>query len=265
MKNLLRVIVVLIIFILGIVLIDKVFVEDKKIDEEPKKELEIEQIDFEVSFLIDTFVRDYETIEFTEEEQKEISLLISKLNYKEETVDLAILGDYKILFDDCEVYFDDNSDPYGYLIKGDEHKIINIENLKETILEYVHKKNILKVFLYYRDDISTTNFTRVNISDEDKTKLLNVADSIKVLQPHEYVNLMIAGRFYLIVDDTVLYFDNFPGYIMKDNEMGYMSDEFTNILSKYINDDGPLVDDCCSCCPDAGPNDTCISLCCPCN
>lgn len=266
MKNLLRVIVVLIIFILGIVLIDKVFVEDKKVKEESKKDTKGEKIDFSISFLTDSFVQDYEIIEFEEIEQLEISNLISNLNYEEVPVDLAFLGEYKIVFDDYEVFFDDNTDPYGLLVDGEKNKIINIKSLKDTILKYVKQKDILKVFLYNRDNVSTTNFKRINISEEDKVKLVNIVDTIKPLQPHEYVNLMIAGEYYLIVDDTILYFDDFPGYIMKKKndsyDMCHMGNEFIEVMEKYIVKEN---NECCSCCSEAGPNDTCVSLCCPCN
>ena len=132
-------------------------------------------------------------------------------------------------------------------------------------MDYVDKKDILKVYLYHRDDASTINFERINLSEEARRKLFNVVDEIKELQPHEYVNLMILGEFYLIVDNTILCFDDFPGYIMKNNKMAYMSDEFIAILSKYINNDGPILNDCCSCCPDLKPGGACIDMCCPCN
>lgn len=268
MKNLLRVIVVLIIFILGIVLIDKVFVDDKKSEEDPGTVIPVnpEIITFETSFLVDEFVQEYEVIEFTDDEQKEISSLLVNLNYDEVEVDLAFLGEYKIAFKNYEIFFDDNDDSYGLLVDGESSKIINIKSLKDTILKYMAKKDIMKVFLYYRNSISTTDFKRIDISEEDKIRLLNIVDAIKPLQPHEYVNLMVAGEYYLIVDDTILYFDDFPGYIMKEKggfyDMCYMNDEFIAVMEKYIIEEN---NECCSCCPDAGPEEACISVCCPCN
>ena len=104
MKNLLRVIVVLIIFILGIVLIDKVFVDDKKNEEAPGTVIPVnpEIITFETSFLVNDFVQEYEVIEFTDDEQKEISSLLFNLNYDEVEVELAFLGEYKIAFKNYE-------------------------------------------------------------------------------------------------------------------------------------------------------------------
>lgn len=268
MKNLIRVIVVLIVFILGIVLIDKVFVEDK-INKDDSKPKETEKIDFEASFLIDAFVQDYEKIEFTEEEQKEISILLSKINYKEEDVELAILGQYKIEFNDYVLFFDDNNDSYGLLIdKDNESTIIDIDNLKDTLLIYISKKEFAKVYFYHRDNISTTDFKRIEISSEDSEKLLTIVDTIKPLQESEYVNLMVAGEYYLIVDDIVLYYDDMPGYIMISDsnsgtvKMAHMSDEFIEIMRKYSVDNGS---GCCSCCPDAEPGTVCPSVCCPCN
>lgn len=265
MKNLIRVIVVLVVFILGIIVIDKVFVEDKeKVQEAPK-----EPIDFTASFLVDLFIQDYEVIEFTEEEKQEISRLLSNINYKEEDVELAILGQYKIEFNDYVLFFDDNNDSYGLLIdKDNESTIIDIDNLKDTLLIYISKKEFAKVYFYHRDNISTTDFKRIEISSEDSEKLLTIVDTIKPLQESEYVNLMVAGEYYLIVDDIVLYYDDMPGYIMISDsnsgtvKMAHMSDEFIEIMRKYSVDNGS---GCCSCCPDAEPGTVCPSVCCPCN
>ena len=246
-------------------IIDALFVKDEELEED-KKETEVENIEFSVSFLTDPFVQDYEIIEFSKEEQLEISKLISNLNYEEEYVELAFLGSYKITFGEDEIFFDDNDDPYGLLVQGNNSKTIDIKVLKATLLKYIKEKELVNVFLYYRDNVSTTDFKRIDILTEDKATLLNIVDTIKPLQPHEYVNLMIVGQYYLIVDDTILYFDDFPGYIMKieDNsyEMSNMSNEFIEVMKKYIVDESA---ECCSCCPDAKPGDVCISMCCPCN
>ena len=146
MKNLIRVIMVLIVFILGIILIDKVFVEDKKNDDSKVKETE--KIDFEVSFLIDSFIQEYEVIEFTEEEQQTISQLLSKLNYNAVDIELAFLGNYKVEFNEYELFFDDNNDPYGLLIgKDDKQTIIYIGELKNTLMNYIDQKELKKVYL----------------------------------------------------------------------------------------------------------------------
>ena len=268
MKNLIRVIMVLIVFILGIILIDKVFVEDKKTDDDSKVK-ETEKIDFEVSFLIDSFIQEYEVIEFTEEEQQTISQLLSKLNYNAVDIELAFLGNYKVEFNEYELFFDDNNDPYGLLIgKDDKQTIIYIGELKNTLMNYIDQKELKKVYFYYRDNVSETDFKQIAISNEDSDKLLSIVDTIKPLEQDEYVNLMIAGEYYLIVDDVVLYFDDMPGYIMKsysnsgDIYMAYMSDEFVALMKKYVIMEN---NECCSCCPDAEPGTVCPSVCCPCN
>ena len=73
---------------------------------------------------------------------------------------------------------------------------------------------------------------------------------------------MIAGKYYLIVGDTTIAFDEFPGYVLKNDDMAHMSDEFIAVMKKYIVKES---DECCSCCPDGKPDDVCISMCCPCN
>lgn len=257
MKNTLKVIAALLVFIFGIITIDTLFVkEDKK--EDDKKDIE-----FQLSFSIDNLIGEYEIVEFTDEEKDVISGYLSNLNYNRESVDLAFLGDYKIVFDDKELVFDNNNDPYGQIIVAGKSYIINIKKLKETVLGYIESKNLLRVYLYKRADITTLDFTRVELSDEDKLAIKESFSNLRSLEEHEIVNLAIVGKYTLIVGHERVYFDDLNGYAMYYDEMVRLDVDTINILKKYIVTFSN--EECCSCCPDLKPGEYCIDACCSCN
>lgn len=256
MKNTLKVIAALLVFIFGIITIDTLFVKEEK-KEETKKDIE-----FQLSFSIDNLIGEYEIVEFADEEKEVISGYLSNLNYNKESVDLAFLGDYKIVFDDKELVFDDNNDPYGQIIVDGKSYIINIKELKKTILEYINNKNLLKVYLYERADITTFDFTRIELSDEDKFAIKESFNNIRTLEEHEIVNLAIAGKYTLIVGHEKVYFDDLSGYAMYYDEMVRIDSELIAILKRYIQVFSN--EECCSCCPDAEPGEVCIDACCSC-
>ena len=159
MKNTLKVIGALVVFILGIIIIDALFV--KETDEKVKST----SVDFTLSFSIDNVVGEYEIVEFSEEEKKNISNLLGQLNYDRVNVDLAFLGDYKIVFNDKELVFDENDEPYGQIVVDGQTYTINIKQLKKTILNCVEKKELIRVYLYEKQDISKLDFKRIELED----------------------------------------------------------------------------------------------------
>lgn len=230
MKSILKVIAVLLIFIFGIIIIDNVFVKDKQ------KEVETETIEFQLSFLINNLVGEYEVVEFKEEEKRNIAKSLSDLNYSKVDVKLAYLGDYKIIFDDKELIFDNNDDPYGQIVIDGEAYTINVKNLKETVLAHIENKNLLRVYLYERKDATPLAFSKINLTDADKATIKESFDKIRPLEETEFVNLVIMGRYNLIVDNERIYFDDL-GYAMHYDEMVWMETELIEVLKKYINED----------------------------
>ena len=81
------------------------------------------------------------------------------------------------------------------------------------------------------------------------------------------VALAIIGNYYFVFGQEVIFFDDLGGYGFYNGELVLFSDEFLKILKQNINvgkDNGLDDGDCCSCCPDLKPGESCIALCCPC-
>lgn len=76
------------------------------------------------------------------------------------------------------------------------------------------------------------------------------------------LELAIQGRYLLVIDGKNIWFDDFNGYAMYENDIVRVDDETLRILSHAFdrNNNGG----CCSCCPDLQPGESCITLCCPC-
>ena len=261
MKNTLKVIVALLVFIFGIIIIDTLFVTDEKTNENVKEEI----VEFQLTFLISPSLGEFELVEFNDDEKKVILEEISKLDYSRNDIDLAILGEYKLIFDNKELIFNDDDTPYGELrVDGEIYTIVNIKNLKQTILDYVKKKEINRVYLYERKDLPYVEYERINLTEENKKLIKNEISMIKLLEPEEMIDLVIQGKYMLIIDDSEIYFDDLSGYVLFNNEMALISEELKNILETYIDDEKFSNDECCSCCPDLKPGEVCISACCSC-
>ena len=87
--------------------------------------------------------------------------------------------------------------------------------------------------------------------------------NIRPLEEYEITNLAIIGKYYLIIDNERVYFDNLNGYAMYNDEMVKLDIETINVLKKYIVTFSN--EECCSCCPDLKPGEYCIDACCSCN
>ena len=256
MKNTLKVIGALVVFILGIIIIDAVFVKDEK------EKVSNENIDFQLSFLISDVIGEYELVEFNEEEKQIISELLQDLDYTSINVDLAFSGDYKLVFDEKELIFSNNDDPYGQIIMNDKMFIIDIKELKETLLKYIESKNLLRVYLFSKDYTTDLYFTRITLDNNDKLVLKESFKNIRSLEEYEITNLAIVGKYYLIVDSEIVYFDDLDGYAMYNDEMVMLDSDTINVLKKYIVTFSNK--ECCTCCPDAEPGEVCITACCSC-
>lgn len=95
---------------------------------------------------------------------------------------------------------------------------------------------------------------------------------------NELVDSMI-GDYKLFVDEDTILFNLDIGYVSFNGKYVDISDDFIKYLSDYVKENDvnlkkeepiisnePTTDkDCCSCCPDLKPGESCIDACCPCN
>ncbi len=93
------------------------------------------------------------------------------------------------------------------------------------------------------------------------TFVYNVIDSLDTSLGS--LDLAIKGKYLLIVDGEFIWLDDFNGYAMYHNDIVGLNDQTLRIISRAFKpyENG----ECCSCCPDLKPGESCIALCCPCN
>ncbi len=77
------------------------------------------------------------------------------------------------------------------------------------------------------------------------------------------VDLAILRKYLLVVDDKNIYFDSFNGYAEYNGNIVLLDKELFQLLSSYMVKKSDS-DECCSCCPDLKPGESCIAMCCSC-
>lgn len=210
-----------------------------------------------------------DTIELTEEDIDNIYKVYKEYNFETDDYEIDLEQyDYEIRFEDTVLMFDDE---FGIALYNDTalQHYANDKELNRRMKEILEKINSTEDFVYLFDlrlYLSTTVRDSKNISDEDVKLIRECINEIKELS--EPNNLAIALDYILVVDDINIYFDDLDGLAMLENKMVVLPENLINILHKYLNIDKKLENDndneCCSCCPDLKPGESCIALCCPC-
>lgn len=121
----------------------------------------------------------------------------------------------------------------------------------------------------------------VKIDDEDKEKLAKYwkkTDKDKAPAANELVDSLVGDYKLFVGEDTIL-FNLDLGYVSYNGKYVDINEYFINDLSKIVREndvnlkeedkvenpkDNVGESDCCSCCPDLKPGESCIALCCPC-
>lgn len=212
--------------------------------------------DLKFSYRIDSSFIIFNQFNLTKEEQSNLKKEIKKLTFYENDVQLLFKGDYQIEFEDAIILFDNNNDDFGLYKKDERSYIINIKKLKEKALEIDKKHTREHVLLYERPNLESSSAIKRNLTEEEKNTLellFNNQDK-KEIPP---MNLMVAGRYILFVNDEAIYFDDLSGYAIYNNKMILLNQNFRSYLKEIIS-----TQECCSCCE---KEETCIAMCCPCN
>ena len=110
-------------------------------------------------------------------------------------------------------------------------------------------------------------------------KFWKKTDKEKQPDSNKLVDSLI-GDYKLFVGDDEILFNLDVSYVSYNGKYVDISDEFMEYLSDYVkNNDSKLKEaeektkdpvpsngeECCSCCPDLKPGETCIDLCCECD
>lgn len=176
---------------------------------------------------------------------------------KELEEDILYHESYIFTIDDIEIELESNST--SGVING---KYYELGKFSDYLIDFAEAKiadNDVYLFIY--DDVSIeSHLYSEKITDEDKVLLESLKESINYNVPE--MNLAIALKYVLIIDNTYIYIGGLDGFAMIDNKIVVLPDEMIGILENYLTFES---EECCSCCPDLKPGETCIALCCPCS
>ena len=103
------------------------------------------------------------------------------------------------------------------------------------------------------------------IVDMDELRTFDVEFDFDVVESLDLslapIELAILGNYLLVVDGEEIWFDELDGYALYKNNIVGLSDE----TIKYLAAAMPAKDgECCSCCSDLKPGESCIAACCAC-
>lgn len=120
-------------------------------------------------------------------------------------------------------------------------------------------------------------------TDEDAKKKLakywKKTDKENAPKDSEIVDSLV-GDYKLFIGEDEILFNLDLGYVSYNGKYVDISDEFVEYLSDYVRENDAKLkedkeepkesvpsdgDECCSCCPDLKPGESCIALCCECD
>ena len=122
----------------------------------------------------------------------------------------------------------------------------------------------------------------VKISDKEEDKLQKYwknTDKDKAPSYEEVIDSLVGDYKLFVGEDTIL-FNLDLGYVSYNGKYVDISDEFIDYLSELVRENDIYLEDeeeknttpkpsngdeCCSCCPDLKPGESCIALCCECS
>ncbi len=119
----------------------------------------------------------------------------------------------------------------------------------------------------------------VKINEEIEDKLAeywNDTDKEKAPIDEEVIDAMVGDYKLFVGEDTIL-FNLDLGYVSFNGKYVDITDDFIQYLSNVVRDNDTILkeelkekdtledNECCSCCPDLKPGESCIDACCPCN
>ncbi len=206
-----------------------------------------------LKYLVDDYYDVRESIEISEKDATE---LYNKIDLEKlEKIDDE-LSDYSYELEVCDIKISYSNGGNVVYYKDNYYKLGKYEDDVITLIEkYFNEEE--KVLFYALGD----NVISYPLSTGDQAA---IRDELEKMDYSEvYVDLAILGNYLLVVDNQKIYFDDFDGYADYNGYIVKLSADLLALLKHYttsnINDG-----ECCSCCPDLKPGESCIALCCPC-
>lgn len=202
-------------------------------------------------------------ISLTKKEKKELIDLVNKLEYSEDVTDCIFTPEYYIKSAEYELYLDKEC---GMALHKETNKTDAVKSGGKEIREYLEKKisKNQNISLFSLNENDQT-YNKIDISKKDQEELRKLWK--KQNKEPQKMNLIILAKYALYIDGDIIGIESLNSYVSYNNpyyagEFIELDEEVKNVLSGYIKDSEG---DCCTCCPDLQPGESCIDMCCPCN
>lgn len=216
--------------------------------------------DISLEYALDVSTKAKIEVTLNDKEKNELYELVENLEFEDNVTDCLIMPIYYIKYDDNELFLDKTC---GLAYKNG--KDVSIAKGREEISKYLEEltKDIKDVYLFTQDKY-TLETKEIKISKDDKNMIRKLWSLQDQTESSIYVDSLSSN--YLYIDDAVITIDSYLMYASYNDEgiikTIMLSDEFIKLLEKYIS---VPTEECCSCCPDLKPGESCIAMCCPCS
>lgn len=234
-------------------------------DKEEVKEPKTNTAEVSLGILLNNDTALMVDVELTGKEKTELYELVNKLEFGEDNLDCLFEASYYIKYDERELFLDNSC---GMALFKDENKTVVVKDGGEELHDFLENKtkyfSNVTLFEVGQEDLKAK---KVELSLEEQEKIRSEWKT----QNKEFMkmNLIIIPKYILYIDGDMIGIENLDGYVAYNNP--YFASEFImlnqgvkDVLSNYISaSEGN--EDCCSCCPDLKPGESCIALCCPCS
>lgn len=212
----------------------------------------------------------YEYFDLTDDEEELIKnrYSMTDFNYTDESFyDYNVLNPYKIEICDELITIGDDG------LLGIDGTLVKNTSFYDRIHEFVVKKSesVDRVFANTFCSTCGVYATDIPISAETKVEIRKLwKDNDKTLYEFDLDDMI--WSYGITVDDEYIEFDLVSPYAKYKDTDKYvkLSDEFQQYLSNLFKEDSEKLNpddnkECCSCCPNLKPGESCIASCCPCS
>lgn len=257
-------IIALLIFIIiciGLLYAASYFKDNSKnaVEKEPKTEVK----DISLGYLPTTDQNLVIDITLTNKDKEELFELVNKLEYSENVTDCIFIPEYYIKYAEYELYLDKEC---GMALHKETNKTDAVKSGGKEIKEYLENKisKIQNISLFSLNENDQT-YNKIDISKKDQEELRKLWK--KQNKEPQNMNLIILAKYALYIDGDIIGIESLNSYVSYNNpyyasEFIELDEEVKKVLSSYIKDSEG---DCCTCCPDLQPGESCIDMCCPCS
>ncbi len=160
--------------------------------------------------------------------------------------------DYTLNVCDVKIYFFDDSQIVEY-----KDKYYELGSNEKYVIEFTNEVlDTIQEVSFYSLNPKVLKF---DLNNKEQAVIIKNFDNLDYSEKN--IDLFIEGKYLLSVGNKKIYFDDFSGYALYKDEIVKIDNEILKLLSNY----GAIKnEECCSCCPDLKPGESCIALCCPC-